>query len=253
VDYLSKQRRLNQLFRNGKAVFLAYDQGLEHGPTDFNEKNADPALIMNLAQKAHYTAVIFQRGTAEKYYDKHSGIPLILKLNGKTSLSKGEPYSPSICTVEEAVRLGATAVGYTLYPGSEHEDLMFKEWAVIKKAADEYGLPTVMWVYPRGKNVKKPDSPEMIAYAARIGLELGADIIKIREPKDLSKLAWAARVAGTARIVVAGGSKVPEQKFLANVRTIMQTGVNGLAVGRNIWQQEAPLEMSFKVMDAVFR
>ncbi|MFH1174655.1 MAG: aldolase [archaeon] len=249
---MNKEKRIASLLRNNRAFFLAYDQGLEHGPTDFNDRNYDPTFIMNIAKQANCTGVVFQRGTAEHYYDRNSGIPLILKLNGKTCLHKDEPYSPAICTVEEAVRLGASAVGYTIFVGSRMESVMFKEFAAIKKQADDYGLPTIIWAYPRGQDIKNKDSPELIAYAARVALELGADFVKVREPKDLTKLAWAVKVAGKCRVLAAGGGKIASEKFLAKVDVILKQGVTGFAIGRNIWQDDNALELAKNVSARVF-
>ena len=126
-----KKISLSKITKKGKAMFLAYDQGLEHGPErDFNDKNVDPLYILDIAKKGKYQGVVFQKGIAEKYQKeiKKSGIPLILKLNGKTSLRKGEPISPVIATVEEALKLGASAVGFTIYIGSEYESKMIEDF-----------------------------------------------------------------------------------------------------------------------------
>jgi class I fructose-bisphosphate aldolase len=101
---------MNSFLRNGKGMLLAYDQGFEHGPSaDFNDKNIDPAYIMDIAEKGDFTGVVLHKGLAEKYYN--GKVPLIVKLNGKTSLPKGEPISTMVCSVEEAIRLGAKGVG----------------------------------------------------------------------------------------------------------------------------------------------
>jgi class I fructose-bisphosphate aldolase len=104
MDY---EKNLQKLLTKGKAIFLAYDQGLEHGPTDFNDKNVDPLYIIDIAKKGKFNAVIFQKGIAEKYNNeiKKTKIPLIVKLNGKTNLRKGEPISAQNCSVEEAINL----------------------------------------------------------------------------------------------------------------------------------------------------
>ncbi|MCH7902880.1 hypothetical protein IIC68_03945, partial [archaeon] len=175
--------RLNKILKKGKALYLAYDQGLEHGPeSDFNDKNVDPLYILDIAKKGKYQGIVFQKGIAEKYQKeiKKSKVHLILKLNGKTKLYKGEPYSAPLGTVEEAVKLGASAVGYTLYIGSAYEARMFKEFERIEKNAHSKGLPVVTWIYPRGKNIKNDVSRENMVYAARTGLEVGADIAKIK-------------------------------------------------------------------------
>ena len=95
---------MNAFLKNGKGIFLAYDQGLEHGPSkDFNDKNVDPAYIIDIAERGGFTGLVLQKGTAEKYYD--GKVPLILKLNGKTSLPQGEPLATAICSVDASHRL----------------------------------------------------------------------------------------------------------------------------------------------------
>jgi len=98
--------------RDGRVMLLAYDQGFEHGPIDFNSKNVDPSYIMEIAESGFFTGVIFQEGVAAKYYDqKKAKVPLVVKLNGASSYSKGEePYSPQLCTVKKAIELGAKGV-----------------------------------------------------------------------------------------------------------------------------------------------
>jgi class I fructose-bisphosphate aldolase len=184
---------LNKILRNKKALFLAYDQGLEHGPTDFNDKNVNPDYIIKIAKKGKYTGIIFQKGIAEKYKTeiKKSRIPLILKLNGKTNLLKGEPISRQLCSIDEAIKLGAKAVGYTIYIGSQHESIMMKEFENIERQAHKKKIPVIAWIYPRGKNINNKKKSELMAYAARTGLEIGADIVKIQYTGNINDLKWA--------------------------------------------------------------
>ena len=250
-----KKVKLNKILRNGKAIFLAYDQGLEHGPTDFNDKNVDPKYIIDIAKKGKLNALIFQKGIVEKYQKeiKKSKVPLILKLNGKTKIRKGEPFAPLICTVKEAIDLGADAVGYTLYIGSEHESEMFEEFEKIEQEAHAKSLPVVAWIYPRGKSVKNDTSREMISYAARVGLELGADIAKIKYGNNADDLKWAVKSAGKTKVMIAGGTKKSEIDFLKQIKDIMETGAIGMAIGRNIWQHPKPLEIIKKIKKIVFK
>jgi len=241
--------KLNKIMRKGKALFLAYDQGLEHGPSDFNDKNVNPRYILDIAKSGKYTGVIFQKGIAEKYNKeiKKSKVPLIVKLNGKTNLFKGEPIARQLCTVEEAIRLGASAVGYTLYIGSGFEDEMLQEFEDIQRKAHSKKLPVIVWIYPRGKSVKGKRKEELMIYAARTGLEIGADIIKIQYFGKIEDLKWAVKSAGKAKIVIAGGIKKNEKELLNQTREIMNAGCIGLAIGRNIWQNKKPLEITKKI------
>src|SRR5437899_9704474 len=142
-----KGERMEAFLRNGRSMLLAYDQGLEHGPsTDFDERNIDPSFIMEIASKGGFNGVVFQKGVAERYYD--GKLPLILKLNGKSSLVKGEPISKQTCSVEHAESLGAKGVGYTIYLGSQYESEMFAEFGRIQEEAHDRELAAIAWVYP---------------------------------------------------------------------------------------------------------
>lgn len=247
---------LIKISRNGHALFLAYDQGLEHGPTDFNDESVDPENILKIATSGFYTGFICQKGIAEKY--PPSNVPLILKLNGKTKLANDEPMAEQICSIDEAIKLGASAVGYTIYLGSEFEEKMLKEFSQIEQQAHASGVPVIAWMYPRGAAVKDPDSAETIAYAARVGLEIGADVVKVRFPQStpskpsLPSLQWIIKSAGRCRVVFAGGAKLDETEFLETARLAMQAGAFGLAVGRNVWQGVDPLVISQKLAEIVF-
>lgn len=238
--------------RKGKGILLAYDQGLEHGPSkDFNEKSVDPAYILEIAEKGKFTGIIFQKGVAEKYYD--GKVPLVIKVNGKTSLPKGEPIASQICSVKQARALGAKAVGYTIYLGSAHENLMLSEFGRIQQEAHELGLAAIAWIYPRGEAVTNDTAPEIVAYAARAGLEVGADAVKIKYTGDSDSFRWAVRSAGAARVFMSGGPKAPtDEAFLRQVKGAVDAGASGLAVGRNVWQHERPLEMAAALREIIF-
>lgn len=237
--------------RKGKGVLLAYDQGLEHGPSkDFNEKSVDPSYILEIAEKGKFTGIIFQKGVAEKYYD--GKVPLIIKVNGKTSLPKGEPIASQICSVKQAKALGAKAVGYTIYLGSAHENLMLSEFGRIQQEAHELRLAAIAWIYPRGEAVTNDTAREIVAYAARAGLEAGADAVKIKYTGDSDSFRWAVRSAGAARVFMSGGPKAPtDEAFLTQVKGAIDAGASGLAVGRNVWQHERPLEMAAALREII--
>jgi class I fructose-bisphosphate aldolase len=246
--------RISKLLRNGKALFLAYDQGLEHGPGEFNERNIDPEYILNIALEGGYTGVILQPGVAEKYYHgAYKEVPLIVKLNGKTRLPKIDPISRQTCSVARAVKMGADAVGYTIFDGSRAEPEIFQEFGRIVEEAHDYGLPVIAWMYPRGQDVQNEMANDILAYSARIGLELGADMIKIKYNGDLGNFKWMLKCAGRTRLVVSGGSKKPHPDFLKDVYdTVVTANGAGLAVGRNVWQDERPFSLSKALEQIVF-
>ena len=243
---------MGPFLKEGKSLIIAYDQGLEHGPSsDFDNRNVDPAYIVEIASKGGFNGIALQKGVAEKYYD--GKVPLIVKANGKSSLSKGEPLARKNCSVEYAVSLGAKAVGYTIYLGSAYEAEMFREFGRIQEEAHEEGLAAIAWVYPRGAAIQNDTSKEIVSYAARTALELGADAAKIKYTGESQSFAWAVRSAGKVRVFMSGGPKAAtDEAFLAQVRGAIDAGATGIAVGRNVWQHQEPLRMAELMRKVVF-
>lgn len=248
-----KERRLDAISKGGRALLLSYDHGLEHGPADFDQRAVDPKAVLDIGLKGGFTGVVLQTGVAQRYYTKrYAALPLVIKLNGKTALSKGEPRAALLGSVEEAERLGAAAVGFTVYPGSSYEAEMLREFAEVRAAARALKMPVIAWVYPRGKSVKNETSRESLAYAARIGLEIGADLIKIKYGGKPADLEWAVRCAGRTKVLVAGGFKKEESSFLQDARDVMAAGAAGMAVGRNVWLSSDPLSLAAELQKIIF-
>ncbi len=246
-------------FLKEKFLILAYDHGLEHGPKDFSAFSALPENILNLAKEGRFSAIVLTAGIALNFYSQTSFPPLILKLNGKTNFFKKDPLSLAFSSIELALKLKAKAVGYTLYPGSKYESLMFQEFGRIREKAHQNNLKVVAWIYPRGQAIKNDTHPEVVKYAARIGLELGADIIKIKYPsfknfKELEKtFSEIRRLAPKIKIGLAGGKKIEDEKFLKLVALAIKSGLNGIVVGRNVWQRKNPLNFSKKLAQIIFK
>ena len=192
---IGKRARLHQLLygsgpANGTLLVLPIDQGLEHGPRDFfpNPDSKDPDYQFRLAAEAGYSALACQIGMASKYYPDYAGrVPLILKVNGKTDIpSSAKAFSSCNASVEDAVRLGADAVGYTLYVGSPRQDEDLAQLRQVRQDCDRFGMPLVVWSYPRGEAVEAKggqNSFYAIDYAARMAMEMGADVVKLNMPK----------------------------------------------------------------------
>jgi class I fructose-bisphosphate aldolase len=279
-----KRTRLKRLLYDygpggGTLLVLPIDQGLEHGPVDFFENPAalDPEYQYALAKEGKFSAIALHIGLAEKYYHEFAGeVPLILKLNGKTSIpSDAQSFSGLTGSVEDAVRLGADAVGYTVYVGSPAQDRDFLQFSQVREAADRFGMPVIVWAYPRGEAVAKKGGKESlyaIDYAARVALELGADIVKINYPvpsekdKDspppyntlqLSHNAMFRKVvesAGRSLVLVSGGEKVDDAALLEKVRSSMDAGATGIIFGRNLWQRPKAEALSLtRELHAIFR
>ncbi len=264
---LGKHARLKRMLYGhgpggGTLLVLPIDQGLEHGPADFfeNPEAQDPAYQFELARDGRFSAIALHVGLAEKYFSEYAGeVPLILKLNGRTNIPPdAEAFSPLTGTVEDAVRLGADAVGYTIYVGSPAQDRDFRQFQEVRAEADRFGMPVIVWAYPRGEFVAKKggrDSLYAIDYAARVALELGADIVKVNYPRrsekdrdspppynqlDLTPDEMFHRVvksAGRAMVLVSGGEKISDADLLKKVRSSMDAGATGIIFGRNLWQR----------------
>ncbi len=247
---------LNKITKKGKALYLAYDQGLEHGPeTDFNDTNIDPLYIIDIAKRGGFNGIILQKGIAEKYHKEimKSKVPLILKLNGKTKLRNGEPISAQIATVEEAIKLKAAAVGFTIYIGSEYEEEMIEQFETIQRQAHKKNLPVIVWIYPRGKKIKNDTSRELLSYSTRVALEIGADMVKVKYGNNERNLEWAIECAGRVKVIVAGGNRLSEKQILKQAKEVMNAGASGMAIGRNIWQHPKPLALTKKIKKIIWK
>lgn len=239
----------SKIERNKRCLLLAYDHGLEHGPRDFNERNVNPEEILRIAEEGPFTGIILQKGVVEKYCSSFD-VPLILKVNGKSSLNPRK-YSALNCSFERAMELGADAVGFTIYPGSIYESKMQEEFRKIQEKATQNDIPTILWSYPRGKGVKNEKSLDTIAYAARISLELGADYTKVKYPSK-GDFSWVVKNAGKTKVLCSGGGFESEEKFLEKIKNVIGSGASGLAVGRNIWKRDNPLEISKRISNIIF-
>jgi fructose-bisphosphate aldolase, class I len=264
-----KRTRLRRLLfefgpGNGTLMLLPIDQGIEHGPRDFfpNPASKDPEYQFRLAAEAGYSALACQIGMAEKYYPDYAGqVPLILKVNGKTDVPPSDDaFSTTNSSVEDAVRLGADAVGYTLYVGSPRQDQDLLQLRQVRQDCDRYGMPLVIWAYPRGAALDAKGGQSTfyaIDYAARMAMEMGADVVKLNMPKidpEKDKLTPApynemevsqeeairqcVESAGRALVVLSGGSKIDDEKVLEQTQFIMRAGGSGVIYGRNVWQRE---------------
>jgi fructose-bisphosphate aldolase, class I len=279
-----KRTRLKRLLYDhgpggGTLLILPIDQGLEHGPVDFfeNPDALDPKYQYDLARDGRFSAIALQIGLAEKYFHEYAGdVPLILKLNGKTSIpSDAQSFSSLTGTVEDAVRLGADAVGYTVYVGSPAQDRDFRQFLDVRAAAERLGMPVIVWAYPRGEAVAKKGGKESlyaIDYAARAALELGADVVKVNYPVASAKDAESpppyntlhlsptdafrkvVQSAGRALVLVSGGEKVGDDELMTKVRSSMDDGATGIIFGRNLWQRPRAEALQLtRELHAIFR
>jgi class I fructose-bisphosphate aldolase len=279
---LARLMNTGRLAGTGKFVILPVDQGFEHGPARSfapNPGGYDPRYHIELAIEAGCNAYAAPLGFIEHVASDYAGdIPLILKLNNSDSLSKGhEPCSAITGSVEDALRLGCAAIGYTIYPGSGARNEQYQDLRELILEAKAVGLPTVLWAYPRGAGLSKEGETavDVVAYAAQIAAQLGAHIIKVKPPKDHVEQAEAKKVYekfgiptaslkdriahvvqsafnGRRIVIFSGGEAKGTDEVLKEVAEIAAGGAFGSIMGRNAFQRPKveAIQLLHSVMDA---
>ena len=279
---LARMLMEGKLGGTGKMVILPVDQGFEHGPARSFAPNPaayDPHYHYQMAIDAGLNAYAAPLGMLEAGADTFAGaIPTILKMNSANSLMPDDqPKTQAItASVDDALRLGASAIGFTIYPGSSAALEMFAEISALREEAAAKGIATVIWSYPRGEALDKDGETaiDITAYAAQIAALLGAHIIKIKLSTDHLSLkeakkvyideqidiaSQAARVRncvqsafnGRRLMVFSGGAKKGENSVYDDARAIRDGGGNGSIIGRNTFQRprEEALAMLNKIID----
>ncbi|MDA9806413.1 class I fructose-bisphosphate aldolase [Alphaproteobacteria bacterium] len=258
-----------RLAGTGKLVILPVDQGFEHGPARSFAKNEiayDPHYHFKLAIDAGLSAYAAPLGMLEAGANTFAGqIPLIMKINSSNSLSreKDAPSQAITGSVSEAVRLGCSAVGFTIYPGSDDALNMISEIQEIALEAKDSGLAVVVWSYPRGGNISKNGETaiDIVSYAAHMAALVGAHIIKVKPPTSHIELEEAKKVyisenipieklsdrirhvvqscfQGRRLVVFSGGTSKDEESLLKEIKDLYMGGASGSIIGRNSFQRE---------------
>jgi fructose-bisphosphate aldolase, class I len=278
---LARLMNTGRLAGTGKFVILPVDQGFEHGPARSfaaNPAGYDPRYHFALAIAAGCNAYAAPLGFLEAGAADFAGdIPLILKLNNSDSLVGGTDPCPALTgSVDDALRLGCVAIGFTVYPASAARNTMYQEIRDLSREAKAKGLPTVIWSYPRGSGITKDGETavDVVAYAAQIACQLGAHIVKVKPPSAHVEQAAAKKVYekervptgtlaervrhvvqsafGGRRIVIFSGGEAKETSAIFDeVRGIHAGGGFGSIIGRNSFQRPQQEAVTFlhQVMD----
>lgn len=279
---LRRMLMAGKLGGTGKMVILPVDQGFEHGPARSfapNPEAYDPLYHFQIAVDAGLSAYAAPLGMLEAGADQFAGqIPTILKLNSSNSLlPKAAPKDQAITgSVRDALRLGCSAIGLTVYPASSSSLEMFEEAAELIAEAKAYGLASVVWSYPRGDDLSKEGETalDVTAYAAHIAALLGAHVIKVKLPSDHLEQGEAKKVyqaqkiaagtqaervahvaqacfAGRRLVVFSGGAAKGAESIYEDARAIRDGGGNGSIIGRNTFQRPRAeaLELLAKLVD----
>lgn len=254
----------------GRLFLMAGDQKVEHLNDDFfgqgiDPEDASPEHLFRIASAAPIGCFATQLGLIARYGESYPDIPYLVKLNSKSHLVKTaqrEPVSLQWQTMEQvgafikSSGLKITGVGYTIYPGSEHESEMLTEAARLINDAHRMGLVAVIWAYPRGKAVNREQDPHMVAGAAGVAACLGADFVKVNPPlspegkPEGHLLSEAVKAAGRTGVVCAGGHETTPEAFLGRLHDqIHEGGTVGCATGRNVHQRS--LEEAVRLCKAI--
>ena len=263
----------------GKFVILPVDQGFEHGPARSFAKNPegyDPRYHFRLAIDAGCNAYAAPLGFIEAGAADFAGeIPLILKLNNSDSLYGGTDPCPALTgSVDEALRLGCVAIGFTIYPASANRNEMYRQIRDLTEEAKRKGLAVVVWSYPRGSGISKEGETaiDVCAYAAQIACQLGAHVIKVKPPTAHIEQAAAKKVyesekikidtladrvrhvvqsafAGRRIVIFSGGEAKETSAIFDEVRAIRDGGGFGSIIGRNSFQR--PRDEAIKFLNSV--
>lgn len=268
LSNLARLMNHGRLAGTGKMVILPVDQGFEHGPARSFAKNPagyDPYYHFELAIEAGCNAYAAPLGFIEAGAREFAGeIPLILKINNSDTLysSKEAPISALTSYVDDALRLGCAAIGFTIYPGSAERKQMYEEIATATREAKEAGLAVVMWAYPRGESLSKEGETaiDVVAYAAQIAAQLGANIIKVKPPtahieQEAARKVYQAQnipveslsdrirhvvessFNGRRIVIFSGGEAKGQEALLQEVRELAKGGAFGSIMGRNAFQR----------------
>jgi class I fructose-bisphosphate aldolase len=265
---------------SGKLVILPVDQGFEHGPARsfaINPDAYDPHYHYKLAIDAGLSAYAAPLGMLEAGADSFAGaIPTILKVNSANSLNSKNsiPYQAITASVSDALRLGCSAIGFTIYPGSDAVIEMINEIRELAEEAKSYGLAVVIWSYPRGGDLTKNGETalDICAYAAHIAALIGAHIIKVKLPTEFLEQEEARKVyelqkislntlkdriahikqacfAGKRLVVFSGGASKSIDDVYYEAKAIKDGGGNGSIIGRNTFQR--PREEALKMLNKI--
>ena len=243
------ERILDRQSRN--MVIIPMDHGISVGPVT---GLVDLPKMVDKVADGGANAVLLQKGMAKHGHRGYgSDVGLIIHMSASTALGPDPNDKVQVCSVEEAIKLGADAVSVHVNIGSETESNQLENLGSVAEDCDFWGMPLVAMMYPRGRNIADPNDPELVAHAARAGAELGADVIKTNYTGDPDT--FKDVVAGCpVPVVMAGGPKTEtDAEFLEMIRGCLDAGGRGVAIGRNVFQHPDPTKMTRAITRVVHK
>ncbi|MDP1552626.1 MAG: 2-amino-3,7-dideoxy-D-threo-hept-6-ulosonate synthase [Methanobacteriaceae archaeon] len=248
---IGKKIRIERIIdrKTGKCVIVPLDHGASIGPVP---GIIDMTQTIDEVSKGGANAVLMHKGMVGTGHRGYGGdIGLIIHLSASTGLSPHPNHKVLVTSVEKGLKLGADAVSVHVNVGSEREAEMLIKLGTISEICDDWGMPLIAMMYPRGKDIKDEHAPEVVKIAARAGAELGADIIKTNytgDPDTFKEVVDGCPVP----VVIAGGSKIEtDQELLQMVKNSVDVGGAGVAIGRNVFQAKSPLKTTRAISEIV--
>lgn len=240
--------RLSRMMRNGKMLCIPMDHGISNGPIPGLE---DPSIIIRECAPAGLTSVIINKGIL-KSLDVVPPLGILVHFSSSTSRSLSPNRKVLTGSVEEAVRMGADGVSLHINIGGREEPEMLQDLGMVAERCQNWGMPLLAMMYPRGENVNNPHDPEIVSHAARIGAECGADIIKTVYTGDVDSFARIVK-STPVPVVVAGGPKTgSDAELLRMTEDVMAAGAAGVTYGRNIFAHRNPPAMTRALARIIF-
>jgi len=234
-----KNRRLRRIFReNHRTVVVPMDHGVSIGPVKGIENMQETVRRL---LKGGADAFVLHKGIAKRVDVENAG--LIVHLSAISNLTPNCLNKVQVCTVQEALHLGADAVSVHVNVGAQDESAMLTTLGKVADECDKFGMPLLAMMYPRGPNIKNEHDVTAVAHAARLGAELGADIIKTNYTGNVETFKQVVEGCPVP-VIIAGGQKAETtQQILQMVYDSMKTGCAGLSIGRNVFQHKNPTSM----------
>lgn len=222
------------------------DHSVSAGPTPGLE---DIAQIVSDVSQAEADAVLVHAGVAKTVDTDRLG--LILHLSGATRLSADPHWKTQVSTIKEALRLGADAISVQINVGSAKEQEMLDRFSRIIEECDDFGVPSLAMVYPRGPSIKDETAFDVVSHAARLGFELGADIVQTNYTGDVSSFQEVVEMVKVPIVVTGGPKASDDREVLDMISDSMRAGAAGVSIGRNVFQHRDPSRMTMALVDIV--
>ena len=241
--------RLNRIMRRGKMLCIPMDHGISNGPIEGLEKPHD---VIYKCENQGLTSIIINKGII-KTLPRPTKVGILAHFSSSTSLSTAPNRKMLTGSVKEAIRLGADGVSLHINIGGSEEPEMIEQLGKISEECHEWNVPLLAMMYPRGENIKDPHDPEIVAHAARIGAECGADIVKTLYTGDIDSFTKVVESIPVPVVIAGGPKSETDMDLLRMTEDAMNAGAKGVTYGRNIFAHNNPEKIVEALAGIIFK